>query len=49
MLCECTLLVPMASCRPVLVVCLKKLRIYCEDVAVFYAFKVVLYVCTYAF
>jgi hypothetical protein len=36
MLCEYTLLVAMAPCCLVLVVCLKKLRIYCEDVTVLY-------------
>jgi hypothetical protein len=37
----CELLVAMTPCRLLLVVCLKKLRIYCEDVVVLHAFIVV--------
>jgi hypothetical protein len=46
MLCECTLQVAMARCRLVLVVSMKKWRIYCEDVAVLDTF-VVVFVCVY--
>jgi hypothetical protein len=49
MLCGYAFLVLMVTCRPAWVVCLKKLRIYCEEIVVLYALSVVLCVCVYLF